>query len=370
MRVPASVQSRELSRYAESVAQVESTHVDRSVEARARAMLSQATIITELPSAQAAFIEPPLDDSHDEDGPGSRVILPGFGAAMAVRVRLWGGAVPLWSIVVPLVMLASLAAAFAAAAASHAPAVQEAEDAAPSAHASASSLSAAASLPLPPAPRQAAPVASAIATGSEPAGTPAVEAFDLAPGTYLASDVLSLAQKRSQREANSAHALEAALDRDPGSVQEPRTLAEIRRLTDAAETAPIVLGAIAKLPAPIAADLLYEIWTGTVQRNDTTELARALLFSKDVRPKASAALSVALDLRAADSCEKSQGILPRAQKDADRRSLHLLIRLQRRYGCGPNKRLDCYPCLRKDDAVDAAIKIAKDRPEPRAFGKR
>jgi len=105
-----------------------------------------------------------------------------------------------------------------------------------------------------------------------------------------------------------------------------------------------------------------------VQRNETTELARALLFSKDIRPKASAALAVALDLRVSPDCATNQAILPRAEKEGDRRSLHLLIQLQRKYGCGPNKRQDCNPCLRTGDQLDTAIKAVKERREPRTFG--
>jgi hypothetical protein len=144
----------------------------------------------------------------------------------------------------------------------------------------------------------------------------------------------------------------------------------LRRLSDNAVTAPGVLESMAALPAPIAADLLYEVWTGTVQRNATTELARALLYSRDVRPKASPALAVALDLRVSTSCKENQAILPRAEQDGDRRSLHLLLQLQRRYGCGPNKRQDCNPCLRKGDEVERAVKAVRERRDPQPFAKR
>jgi hypothetical protein len=190
------------------------------------------------------------------------------------------------------------------------------------------------------------------------------------PGKYVAKDVLGVAAKRAAREVAAAKQLQAALDRDPGLVEEPRTLGELRRLSESPETARIVLEAMAALPAPVAPDLLYEVWTGTVQRNETTELARALLFSKDVRQKASPALAVALDLRVAQGCPQNQAILPRAEREGDRRSLHLLTQLQRKYGCGPNKRQDCNPCLRTGDALEVAIKSVKDRKEPRVFGKR
>lgn len=354
--VPAVNSPRDLARYvAESKPHIESTHVDRAVEARARAMLSP-----EGADAVAAFSGTHIhDDEVDDTG---RPVLPGFGAAMAVRVRFMGGEVPLWSLLAPIVIVAALTAAFAAAAASHAPAQQASEETGPRASASATSEA------VPPA---ASVAQAAVRPTASPADNAAAsDGFDLPPGSYVSKDVIAIASKRSARELASAQALAASLDRDPGAVQEPRTLAELRRLSENPDTAEVVLEAIAKLPAPLAADLLYEVWTGRPERNEVTELARALLFSKDVRPKASNALSVALDLRLAEGCEKNAEILPRAIKDADRRSLHLLIRLQRKYGCGPNKRQDCYPCLRSGDELENAIKTSREHPEPRTFGKR
>ena len=118
---------------------------------------------------------------------------------------------------------------------------------------------------------------------------------------------------------------------------------------------------------PLSADLLYEMWTGTVVRNGATELARSLVFSKEVRAKASPELAVALDLRIAETCEQNQQLLPRVLDKGDRRSLALLAKLSRRFGCGSNKRLDCYPCLRDDKAVDDAMTAVKKRREPKPF---
>lgn len=345
---------RELAVYvAESKPHSESTHVDRAVEARARAMLA-----TE--SGASAYTAPDVHEMHDDEHEyGDRPVLSGFGSAMSVRVRFMGGALPLWSLFAPVVIVAALVAALAASAASHAPA-SRGEEAGVAPRGSALASSEGLQAPTPSAARPA-PARSAEGSPSGP------DALELPAGGYTAKDVLVLASKRSARDVAGAEALAASLDRDPASVQEPRTLSELRRFAENPETAKIALGAIAKLPAPLAADLLYEVWTGTPERNDVTELARALLFSKDVRPKASSSLAVALDLRGAESCEQNSQVLPRAIKDGDRRSLHLLIKLQRKYGCGPNKRLDCYPCLRSGDQLEAAIKTAREHPEPRLF---
>jgi hypothetical protein len=103
-------------------------------------------------------------------------------------------------------------------------------------------------------------------------------------------------------------------------------------------------------------------------RTDTTELARSLLYSPEVRPQASPALAVALDLRLAESCEQYQAVLPNALKDGDRRALHLLAKLTPKHGCGAKKRDDCYACLRaKSDELSATINAVKSRRAP-TFG--
>jgi hypothetical protein len=92
-----------------------------------------------------------------------------------------------------------------------------------------------------------------------------------------------------------------------------------------------------------------------------------LVFSKEVRAKASPELAVALDLRIAETCEQNKALLPRVIAKGDRRSLPMLAKLSRRFGCGPNKRQDCNACLRDDKSVDDAMVAVKKRREPKPF---
>ena len=142
----------------------------------------------------------------------------------------------------------------------------------------------------------------------------------------------------------------------------------LRRNCDDPETARDALAAMANVPGPIGADLIYEVWTATASRTTATDLARSLIYSKEVRAKASKSLAVALDLRDADTCEKNRDLLERATGDGDHRAFHLLNKLTRKYGCGPNKRQDCYACLRDGKDLDATLKIVKTRREPHPFG--
>jgi hypothetical protein len=186
------------------------------------------------------------------------------------------------------------------------------------------------------------------------------------PADSLSSqELVLLAAERAQQHSNAAHLLSRKVQDNPALGQESAVQADLLRLVDDPRTAPEALAAIAALEPPLGADLLYEVWTKTAERTEASELAHALLYSTDVRPKASPALSVALLLRAADSCEQYKAILPKALQDGDRRSLHLLAKLNSKRGCGPNKSKDCYVCLRKpSDELAATLSAVKARRAP------
>jgi hypothetical protein len=186
-----------------------------------------------------------------------------------------------------------------------------------------------------------------------------------APETMSSSELLRLAEGRVEKEREVARALRLKLESTPALAKDKASQSELLRLASDPDTARDALAAMTQLEAPIGADLLYEVWTGTAGRNDTTELARTLLYSTDVRPKASAALSVALDLRLAESCPQYQTALPKALKDGDRRALHLLTKLLNKRGCGPKKSEDCFACLREQkDELTATINAVKSRRPP------
>jgi hypothetical protein len=184
------------------------------------------------------------------------------------------------------------------------------------------------------------------------------------PEELGAEEALSMASAKEQNAREDVRALVGRLAADPGLAKDPAVVSSLLAFTHNPQTARDALAAIARLPGPLSADLLYEVWTGTAERSDATELARALLLGRDVRPKASPALSVALELREAESCEDNAKLLPRATDLGDKRSLSPISRLLRKTGCGPGKRQDCYPCLREGDALKNALIAVKKRREP------
>jgi len=185
------------------------------------------------------------------------------------------------------------------------------------------------------------------------------------PESLTARELAMLADARSDALRKTAKTLRSKVEENPALAKDPALQTELMRLADDSRTSGDALSAMAVVEAPLGADLLYEVWTRTPVRTDATDLARALVYSTDVRPKASPALSVALDLRVAESCEQYKAILPKALKDGDRRSAQLLAKLNAKRGCGATKREDCYACLREPgDELKATINAVKSRRAP------
>lgn len=225
----------------------------------------------------------------------------------------------------------------------------------------------------PPKPARVAAVSGAAPARTSAERAPAVETrlptvaeLEARPLESLSSrELLRVAEGKSARRLNDAKAFREKLAGSPELIADKAAQVELLRLASDNETAHEALAAMASVNSPVGADLLYEVWTGTPQHNEITELARALVYSLNVRPRASAALGVALELRAAQSCEQYQAALPKALKEGDRRSLVSLTKLVSKRGCGSKKNEDCFACLRGDaDELKATLSAAKSRRAP------
>lgn len=294
--------------------------------------------------------------------------------ALAQRVRFAGGELPLWSVLAPTFAASAVVIALGAAAATARDVVTQAP--VPSAVPSA--------LP-PPVPEPTVDVKQVASAAPEPVApkpltlveraaageVEALETLEQRPAASLSiEEAVALSQGRSARDREEAEKLRARLTRDPSSLKTPKLLGDLQRLIQNPESARVALAAIASVPDPLSADLLYEVWTGTPLKTDTTELARSLLMIKEVRSRATPQLALALDLRTTEDCQAIAKALPRIIELADKRSYNSLTKLQRKAGCGPQKREDCYPCLRKGEAsnqLKEALKVVRSRPDPTPF---
>ncbi len=186
-----------------------------------------------------------------------------------------------------------------------------------------------------------------------------------APAQRTRAEALAIAAGQSALRLRAARELRSKLAKDPKLASDPEVAKALREHAVDVETQREALAAMAELPDSRGPDLLYEVWTRTPRRTPATELAEALLRSKEVRPKASKQLNLLIELRDAEKCEAVPALLARATADADRRALAPMMRFLSKRGCGPTKNADCFPCLGKRDTVRDAIKAARDRKEPK-----
>jgi hypothetical protein len=304
---------------------------------------------------------------------------PSLKQALVQRVRFAGGELPLWGVLAPAFAASAVLIALGAAAATTREVMVEGPAASASVATSAVPAPSVTVEPRTPEAKEA-PSAAPEATVKKPLsvieraatgdGSAIGELEQRPPADLAIEEALAIASGRATRERDEAAQLRARLAQDPALIKNPKVLGDLYRFTQNPESAREALAAIANVPGPISADLLYEVWTGTPTKTDTTELARALLLGKGVRAKAAPPLAIALELRTTEDCEAIASALPRVIEQADKRSFLSLTKLQRKSGCGPNKRLDCYPCLRKGDAANQlkeALKAVRTRREPTPF---
>jgi hypothetical protein len=153
----------------------------------------------------------------------------------------------------------------------------------------------------------------------------------------------------------------------PKVAHEKTTIDKLREYARDRALAIDVMEMLASLEGEVGADLLYRLWRDRrIRSKETRALAEELLYSKDVRKKASAALGVTLDLRAVEDgkCEEASAILERAKTKGDKRAQYAMGRFFQKRGCGDNKLLDCWPCLRTGDLLKDAAAAVRKRPSP------
>jgi hypothetical protein len=184
-------------------------------------------------------------------------------------------------------------------------------------------------------------------------------------GAPRMAQILERASARLQHETSMAMQFADVLGREPSVIEQPAVRAELRQHLSRAHAAPEALRGLAMMQSSVGADVLYEVWTSARKRTDTSELARELVYSPEVRAKASAALNVTLELRITQGCEEQRPLLRRVVVDGDRRALPALAKLLHNRGCGPSHRQDCFACLRRGDELSAAIKAVKNRRAPK-----
>lgn len=183
-----------------------------------------------------------------------------------------------------------------------------------------------------------------------------------------ADEWLALTQARLMRRDVQAGLLAfgKAIEKDKSAASDDVILGALRALTKDEEEANPILNFAADRLGAVGADFLFHVWAKTSAKNAVTTLAGELLASAKVKEQMSDALRVAMALRDAKECPEFRALLPDLEKFGDQRSIVKIrdLELDKQKGCGPNKRSDCYPCLRGDSQLKNAMAQAGMRAAP------
>jgi hypothetical protein len=178
-------------------------------------------------------------------------------------------------------------------------------------------------------------------------------------------DAVALGRHWSKTRYDAVTDFTQELKRLPQKLEERKVQLEALSYVSDHSVSRVILETLAEIGSPRALDLLYEIWIGSKERNDTTQLAEALLLAKDVRSRASTALELALALREKPtSCEDIVRYVDMAIREGDRRAVMPLVTTSQRVNCGANGEEECIKCLTDPKEMRKAIRLVATRREP------
>ena len=194
----------------------------------------------------------------------------------------------------------------------------------------------------------------------------AMEALEkVAPAELSVEQALTLSRGRAAEKRLALTHLRSTIAKQ-GGTPDAESIKRLVQFAKDPDTAREVIGLFSTLPGPLGPDLLNEFASDKKTPPEFTKLAEQLLLNKEVRPKASPALSLFLDLRDATTCEARQSLLEKAADVGDKRILGLAVGFIKKTGCGDNGRKDCNPCLRDDNSkvLRTALSKAQSRKPP------
>jgi eukaryotic-like serine/threonine-protein kinase len=178
---------------------------------------------------------------------------------------------------------------------------------------------------------------------------------------------LAVAQQAQGKSLDAIRTVRALLTANPPSATDDETVQLVMTIA-AKGQGEADDAAFALLEGPLGergVDALIELTAPGPGREIRDLRARASksLAKPEVRAHASQSAAVLLEMKAADKCDAKHELLGRAKEHGDARILPALKQLKVTNGCRAGFRRvgDCWPCLRKDTALDDAVTAVEAR---------
>jgi serine/threonine-protein kinase len=152
---------------------------------------------------------------------------------------------------------------------------------------------------------------------------------------------------------------------DPAAVTDIKLQEDVRNAAVGKDASDEAFELLESQMGSVGADLLYDIahaqWASEYPR--ASARAQKALNKADVRGKASPALLVTLEIRAAQSCDGKKARFERARDVGDWRTSAVLKTYVPTKGCGFLSARDCWPCMHKDGSLAKTIAAIDEKPK-------
>ena len=183
-----------------------------------------------------------------------------------------------------------------------------------------------------------------------------------APSDPRIQHALVVAYTHEDKHVDAMRALGKWAEGDPAAQTSPDV--ENAVLAAATGTPADLDAALAVMEGPLGAagvDLMLDLQAKPGVANATKTRLNQSLAKPDVRALASPAAALALDIKAAKTCDARYALLDRAKTQGDARVLAVLKSMEQKSGCGFLGTRDCWSCMRKDSALEDAMDAIEKR---------
>ncbi len=181
------------------------------------------------------------------------------------------------------------------------------------------------------------------------------------PTEGLVHAELALALSKAKKYEEAVDAARVALALDPKLNEDPKVAGALFRSAQSPQATGATFRLLQGAMGPAGVGIIYDLARMDEISDWVKHQATTALDNEEVRQSAGPALLLILELEVAKECEEIQPLVERAAIVGDKRVLPLLEKLKKTDGCGPLRKDDCHPCLRKDDSLATAISTIQQR---------
>lgn len=188
-----------------------------------------------------------------------------------------------------------------------------------------------------------------------------IELAEEYPTEGLIHAELALSFAKAKRYEEAVDSARVALALDPKLNENSKVAGALFRSAQSPKATGATFRLLQGAMGPAGVGIIYDLSRMEDISGWVKHQAESALSNEEVRQSAGPALLLILELESKTDCEEIFPLVERAAIVGDKRVLPLLEELEVTDGCGPQKKDDCYPCLREGDSLATAIETIEQR---------